>query len=168
MSATVPMELSFGSGGNLKSAKRLRGLDLKDRLNNITNKGSTNTKPVFANTGQILKKAQRAGPITPRGGGFVPGTGSPIGGRSTIPPAPIIQDAVNQQGDADGGGAVVPEETARDIQQGAMGKPAGGGRGKVSTKTIAIGGGVAVVAIIIAYFIFFKKGRRKRKSKRKR
>ena len=113
MSATVPMEFSFGSAGNLKSARRLRNLDLKKQRPTV--------HPLFGNTGSVVGKAYAptGGRVGPLYKGAVP---TPISGRSTLPLKSgtklINQGIASSQAPVnqgiDGGGEILPRPSQQN------------------------------------------------------
>ena len=106
MSATVPMEFQFGTGGNLKAAKRLRNLDLK--------KNRPAVHPLFGNTGSVVGNAYRAtgakGPVAAKLG---PGRPKPASPLSPVGRIPIINKGIAaEQGSDSGGGQILPSKAA--------------------------------------------------------
>lgn len=170
MSATVPMEFSFGSAGNLKSARRLRNLDLKKQRPTV--------HPLFGNTGSVVGKAYAAtgGRVGPLYKGAVP---TPISGRSTLPLKSgtklINQGIASSQAPVnqgiDGGGEILPRpqqqnpvipsgESPTKIVQAAEPK----GFFSSGTNILLAGGGLVAVVIIAWMMLGNKKTKRRRKN----
>lgn len=179
MSATTPIEYAFDNAGKLKSSRKLPNLK-------ITNRPSY--KPAFANTAQIMQKAyagRTAAPVAVQKGRVPPtekGTGQGmVGPLNQMPPrmAPIEESSsmpppgipgLETQGDPEGGGMVVPDAVAQDLQMGKAQPPGSESRGKKSIlggKKILIAGGIGLAAIIVIYFMFFAKGKKGKKRRKK-
>lgn len=160
MSATVPMEFSFGAGGSLKSAKRLRNLEFK------RNRPATN--PSFANvsrkdTGSLIRNA-----YVGKGGSVgalnqMPKTMPSIHGKNSVP-IPVVADTM--MGSQDSGGQLMPRESSMNpvipspapMQQ----TTSNGG----SKKLLVIGGGVALLIAFVYFFVLDKKGKRRKRRSR--
>lgn len=173
MSATTPIEYTFDKLGTLKNTRELSNLKLTTR---------PAIKPVFANTGQIVQKAfagkgtlpgaqsganaGRVGPLNP-----MPRTMASIESGSTLTPLPrMVMADPNRQGDDAGGGMVVPEAVAKDLQAGGA-MPGAASRGQKDlggNKKILVFGGIGVAAIIVIYYLFFAKGKGRKGKKRGR
>lgn len=170
MSVTVPMEFSFGSGGSLKAARRLRNLEFK--------RNRPTTHPTFAaakasTTGSIIKDAytatkgktimaNRAGPLN-----MMPKNMPSVHTRSSIP-IPIMADRMS--GDEDSGGQLLPKpssmnEVVPSLAQPTISSANGNGNGNGSKKGIVIGGGLALLVAFLIFFVFSGKKGRKRRAK---
>jgi hypothetical protein len=165
MSATVPMEFSFGSAGNLKSARRLRNLDLKRKRPTV--------HPLFGNTGSVVGKAYAAtgGRVGPLYKGATP---TSISGKSTLPlksGTKLINQGIASEQNIDGGGEILPRAAAQNpvipsgdspqkIVQAAEPK----GFFSSGTNILLAGGGLVAVVIIAWMFLGNKKSRKHRRK----
>jgi hypothetical protein len=180
MSATVPMEFSFGAGGSLKSAKRLRNLEFKRNrptthpsFANVANVSTSTNRNANNDTGSIIRNA-----YTGRAGGI--GTGGRVGPLNQMPkfgpgihgknsiPIPIVADTMS--GSEDSGGQLIPRTkpglvnpVVPSLGTGTPETPSSSGGG--SKKVIVIGGGLALLAAFVYFFVLDKGKKRKRRSK---
>ena len=174
MSATVPMEFSFGSAGNLKSARRLRNLDLKKKRPTV--------HPLFGNTGSVVGKAYAAtgGRVGPLYKGASP---TSISGRSTIPlksGTKLINQGIASQSQApvnqgiDGGGGVLPRPQQQNpvIPSGESPtkiiQTAEAPKGFFSSGTNILLAGGGLVAIVLIAWMMFGGGKKARKQHRRK
>jgi len=163
MSATVPMEFRFGTGGNLKSARRLRNLDLK--------KNRPTVHPLFGNTGSVVGQAYAATNFKPAA---LPKPNSisripPQAGRSALPlksGTKLINQGIasSMQPELP---AVVNEPAAPPVSQpGPITTTESKGGFFSSGKNVVLAGGGLIGFVVIVYMLFFnKKGSRKRRRK---
>ena len=171
--ATVPMEFNFGTSGNLKSARRLRNLDLKKQRPTV--------HPLFGNTGSVVGKAYAAsGGVKPGATGKQTGPGiarpasalSPVGRLPGIKPMLAHEQQLQlQQGDDNQGGQIIPSQAAQNpVIPSSLDQPKvqqGGGGGFFSNgKNVLLAGGGALGLLFILYIVFFnKKTRHSRRRK---
>src|SRR5262245_9703020 len=169
MSATVPMEFSFGSGGNLKAARRLRNLDLK--------KNRPAVHPLFGNKGSIVGRAYAASGGLKQTAPSAARPASPLSPVGKVGIRPNLTSTLNQgiaseQGTEAGGGQVIPSprvqnpvvpSTAPQPGSSVPAAPQGGFFSKGSNIVLAGGGLIAVIFLL--YMLMGKsKSRRRRRN----
>jgi hypothetical protein len=164
--ATVPMEFSFGTEGNLKSARRLRNLDLK--------RNRPTVHPIFGNTGSVVQQAYAAGAsfkpaVTPPSqSAKVP---SPVGGKASLPLKSgnkVINQGLQQQTQQivvpqQGPSTPTPTTPTTPPAVTTIGEPKGFFS---SGKNVVLAGGGLIGFVLVIYMLFFNKGkgRKRRKS----
>ena len=165
MSATVPMEFQFGTGGNLKSAKRLRNLDLK--------KNRPTVHPLFGNTGSVVGQAYAATNFKPAA---LPKPNSisrmpPQAGRSALPlksGTKLINQGIASSMQPELPAAVVNEPAAAPpptiSQPGPITESKGGFFS--SGKNVVLAGGGLIGFVVIVYMLFFNKKGTKHKRRK--
>lgn len=169
MSATVPMEFSFGTGGNLKSARRLRNLDLK--------RDRPTVHPLFGNTGSVVTQAYAATgfkpkPVMTNSVSVKP----PVGGRSALPlksGTKLINQGIASEQTS--GGELLqaprppaPEQTAivpTQSQPPVITTQQKGGFFS-SGKNVALAGG-GLIALVLVIYTFFGGSKKRKNGKRK-
>lgn len=168
MSATVPMEFNFGTSGNLKSARRLRNLDLKKQRPTV--------HPLFGNTGSVVGRAYAASGGVKPGLKTGPGIAKPASSLSPVGKLPtLIKGIASEQGTADQGGQVIPSVQAQNpvipsapnqVQGQAIAPTVQTNNGFFSSgKNIALAGGGLIALVIIVWMMFGKKSSRKKRRK---
>lgn len=165
MSATVPMEYTFGQGGNPKAAKRLRNLDLK--------RNRPAVHPLFGNTGSVVGRAYAA-----TGGAHAQGP-KPSAARPSSPLSPVGRNIIptgiaSQQGDDRGGGQIIPSPQAQNpvvpskapavVPAGQVQQPQQGGFFSKGSNVVLAGGGLIALVLIVYMMFGTKKARRRRRS----
>ena len=166
------MEFSFGTGGNLKSARRLRNLDLK--------KNRPTVHPLFGNTGSVVTQAYAA---ANSGKSIIPSANSvsvkpPLGGRSALPLKSgnrlINQGIASEQT----GELLQPPPSTTAITPAPPSTPSSQPAQAIvqteqkqgffsSGKNVVLAGGGLIAMVLIAYMFFGGGGGKKRSGRRR-